>query len=133
MLHQAGQALVQLGAREAAIAAFRRAVSADPGLAAAWYSLGLALQDARQFADAASAFDEARRLRPDFHEAAFNAGIAWQETGDLETALDAYAAAYRLRPESFGRIAQALIASPKGALWLRPSALRAILEIRGAT
>ncbi|HEX3982590.1 MAG TPA: tetratricopeptide repeat protein [Acidisoma sp.] len=132
MLHQAGQALVQLGMHAVAITAFRRAVADDPVFAAAWYSLGLALQDARAPAQATAAFDHARHLRPDFHEAAFNAGVAWQDAGDMEAALDAYACAYRLRPASFGRIAQALIAAPRGALWLRPSALRTVLEGRAA-
>jgi len=130
MLHQAGQALAQAGQGQAAVAAFSRAVTHDPGFAAAWYSLGLALQDARHFVASAEAFAAAQRLRPDFHEAAFNAGVAWQEAGRMEAALRAYANAYRLRPDSFGRIAQALISAPTGALWLRPSALRAVLDSR---
>lgn len=132
MLHQAGQALIGLGAQAPGIAAFRRAVSADPALAPAWYSLGLALQDAHEPAEAAEAFERALKLRPDFHEAAFNAGVAWQEAARMEPALDAYAAAYRLRPESFGRIAQALISAPHGMLFLRPSDLRAALAGRVA-
>lgn len=127
---RAGQALARLGDGAAAIAAFQRAITNDAGFAPAWYSLGLALQDQHACAAAAEAFAAARRLRPDFHEAAFNQAIALQEVGRIEAALDAYAEAYRLRPESFGRIAQALISAPAGALWLKPSALRAFLKDR---
>lgn len=130
--HRAGQALVRLGEGQAAITAFRRALARDAGFAPAWYSLGLTLQDQYQFAAAAAAFGEARKLRPDFHEAAFNQAIAFQEAGRMEAAFDAFAQAYRLRPASFGRIAQALISAPAGALWLKPSALRAFLEGRAA-
>ncbi|MCB8883611.1 tetratricopeptide repeat protein [Acidisoma cellulosilytica] len=132
MLHQGGQAFAQLGQRDAAMSAFRRAVAQDPGFAPAWYSLGLALQDCAACAEAAAAFERAFALKPDFHEAAFNAGVAWQGAGEMAPAMDAYAASYRLRPDSFGRIAQALIAAPTGALWLRPSALRAVLDSRAA-
>lgn len=132
LLHRAGQVLAELGQREAAMEAFRGALAQDGNFAPAWYSLGLALQDGRQFGPAAEAFASALRLKPDFQEAAFNAGVALQEQGQMEAALDAYAAAFRLRPESFGRIAQALIAAPQGALWLRPSALRALLGGRAA-
>lgn len=130
LLHQAGQALAQLGQEAAAMAAFRRALALDPGLAPAWYSLGLVLQNARQFAEAAAAFRQALTLKPGFHEAAFNLGVALQEDGRLEAALDAYAVAWRLKPESFGRIAQALISSPAGTLWLRPADLRLLLAER---
>jgi hypothetical protein len=41
--------------------------------------------------------------------------------------MGAYAEALRLRPTSFGRIAQALVSSRTGALWLRPADLRVAL------
>jgi len=132
VLHRAGQALAALGATAEAEAAFRAALAAEPGLAPAWYSLGLVLQDAGRAADAAAAFARTRALRPEFHEAAFNEGVALQETGAMEAALGAYAVAYRLKPESLARIAQALVSAPAGALWLKPSALRAVLERRAA-
>jgi tetratricopeptide (TPR) repeat protein len=132
VIHHAGQGLAQLGQGEAAIAAFRRALSLDPGFAAAWYSLGLVLQDARKLAEAAEAYRAAHRLQPNFYEAAFNSGVALQEDGRLEEALDAYAEALQIKPESFGRIAQALISSPTGSLWLRPADLRLALANRAA-
>ncbi|HUN53025.1 MAG TPA: tetratricopeptide repeat protein, partial [Candidatus Sulfotelmatobacter sp.] len=56
--------------------------------------------------------------------AALNLGVALQESGELEAALDAYGQALRLRPESFGRIAQALVAAPAGTLFLDLGRLR---------
>jgi len=132
VLHRAGQGLAALGDAAAAERAFRHALTVEAGFAPAWYSLGLVLQDNGDFAAAAAAFGHAHGLRPDFHEAAFNQGVALQETGDLEAALSAYAAAHRQRPASLARIAQALVSAPQGALWLRPSALRAVLDARAA-
>ncbi|HTI00956.1 MAG TPA: tetratricopeptide repeat protein [Acidisoma sp.] len=128
LLHRAGQGLAALGQGKAAEAAFRAALDLDADFAPAWYSLGLSLQDSRDFTAAAEAFGRALAGKPDFHEAAFNQGVVLQEAGQMEAALAAYAEAYKLRPESFGRIAQALVASPQGALWLKPSALRAVLS-----
>ncbi|MBW4022217.1 MAG: tetratricopeptide repeat protein [Proteobacteria bacterium] len=132
--HRIGQRFVQLGCFEPAADAFRKALSVAPDYAAAWYSLGLALQDMQRHGAAAEAYRAALRLQHRSHEAAFNLGVALQDDGRLEEALDAYAEALRLKPGAFARIAQALISSPTGRLWLRPSALRRDLESRlGAT
>jgi tetratricopeptide (TPR) repeat protein len=132
LLHLAGQRLAQLGERQDAITAFRKALAQDGSLSGAWYSLGLALQDDRRFAEAATAYGTALRLQPGFHEAAFNLAISLQQDGHLEAALDAYAAALHMKPDSFGRIAQALISGSSGALWLRPADLRLALTQRMA-
>jgi tetratricopeptide (TPR) repeat protein len=132
LLHLAGQRLAQLGERQDAIAAFHRALARDGSFPGAWYSLGLALQDDRRFAEAAAAYGTALRLQPGFHEAAFNLAISLQQDGQLEQALDAYATALQIKPDSFGRIAQALISGSSGALWLRPTDLRLALTQRMA-
>jgi tetratricopeptide (TPR) repeat protein len=92
--------------------------------ASAWFDLGLARQDLRDFDGAAAAYRRARELRPDHAEAALNLGIVVQEAGDLAAAMRAYADAYRLRPAMFGAIAMALTSSPHGRLWLDETALR---------
>ena len=73
---------------------------------------------------AAAAYEAVLRLDPDRAEAALNLGTVRQEAGDLPGAKAAYARAVRSRPDSFGRIAQALPAAPKGELWLDLRALR---------
>src|SRR3984957_19645068 len=78
-----------------------------------WFDLGLARQDLRDHAGAASAYRKAIALKIDHAEAAFNLAVVLQESGDLDEAMRAYAEAYRLRPDSFGRIAMALTSAPR--------------------
>jgi tetratricopeptide (TPR) repeat protein len=96
--------------------------------ASVWFDLGLARQDLRDHAGAATAYRKAIELKGDHAEAAFNLGVVLQEEGDLDAAMRAYAQAYRLRPESFGRIAMALTSGSHGRLWLDEAALRRALE-----
>ena len=93
-----------------------------------WFDLGLARQDLRNHAGAASAYRKAIALKADHAEAAFNLGVVLQEMGDLDQAMRAYAQSHRLRPESFGRIAMALTSGSHGRLWLNEAALRRKLE-----
>jgi tetratricopeptide (TPR) repeat protein len=92
--------------------------------ASAWFDLGLARQDLRDYGGAAAAYRRSFELRPDHAEAALNLGIVIQEAGDLAGAMRAYAEAYRLRPSTFGAIAMALTSAPHGRLWLDEAALR---------
>jgi tetratricopeptide (TPR) repeat protein len=96
--------------------------------ASVWFDLGLARQDLRDHAGAASAYRKAIALKDDHAEAAFNLGVVLQEMGDLDDAMRAYAQAYRLRPSSFGRIAMALTSGSHGRLWLDEAALRSKLD-----
>lgn len=128
--YRRGVLLRRAGRGEEARAALHQAIDHDPRHAEAHYALGLACQDLGAHNTAAEAYRNALTIRADFHEAALNLGTALQEAGDWEGALDAYAQAVILRPESFGRVAQALAASPRGRLWLDPAALRAALDAR---
>jgi tetratricopeptide (TPR) repeat protein len=95
--------------------------------ASVWFDLGLARQDLRDHAGAASAYRRAFELKPDYAEAALNLGIALQDCGDVDAAMRAFAQAYRLRPQLFGSIAMALSSAPHGRLWLDEDALRRAL------
>jgi tetratricopeptide (TPR) repeat protein len=128
--YRRGLCLREAGDAAAAGRAFERAVALDPGFAQAWFSLGLLRQDARQPDAAVAAYRAALAARPDFHEAALNLGAACQDAGDLDGALDAYAVAYRLRPAAFGRIAQSVVSSRTGRLWLDLDVLRDVLARR---
>lgn len=128
--YRLGVVLRRLGQHAMARDAMQRSVQRDPMAAAAWYNLGLLRQDLRDGAGAVEAFGHALAARPDFHEAAFNMGVASQENRNVDAALDAYATAWRLRPDSFGRIAQALVSSDVGRLWLHPTRLRQDLAAR---
>ena len=96
--------------------------------ASAWFDLGLARQDLRDYDGAAQAYRKAIEIKSDYAEAALNLGVVLQESGDLDGAMRAYRDAYRLRPESFGTIAMALTSAPHGRLWLDEAALRSSLS-----
>ena len=101
--------------------------TASEAPASVWFDLGLARQDLRDYAGAATAYRKAVELKPDHAEAELNLGTVLQELGDLDGAMSAYARAYRLRPRMFGRIAMALTSSSHGRLWLDEAALRRLL------
>jgi tetratricopeptide (TPR) repeat protein len=103
-----------------------RAVSGDAP-ASAWFDLGLARQDLRDYDGAAAAYRKVIELKPDYAEAALNLGTVLQELGDMDHAMRAYAQAYRLRPQTFGTIAMALTSASHGRLWLDEAALRRAL------
>ena len=63
-------------------------------------------------------------LSPELAEAHVNLGICLQQTGDIAAAKTMFGRAMRLRADTFGRIAQALSAAPRGELWLDPERLR---------
>jgi len=96
--------------------------------ASVWFNLGLARQDLRDHAGAASAYRKAFALKPDHAEAALNLGISLQGAGELDTAMDAFGKAYRLRPQLFGSIAMALTSASHGRLWLDEDGLRRALS-----
>jgi len=112
------------GNAERAATAVSRAVALAPSNSDAWFALGLVEQDRHDFRAAADAYRRALEIRADFVEAAVNLGTSLQEIGDIAAAKAAYRLALRLRPDTFGRIAQALAAAPKGEIWLDIAALR---------
>jgi tetratricopeptide (TPR) repeat protein len=123
-----GTILRSLGRIIEAVEAFRTAATLAPDRAAdraeAWFALGVIEQDRGNFAEAAALYDRALTAQPELAEAAVNLGICRQNTGDLPGAKEAYRTALRLRSDTFGRIAQALAASPVGEVWLDHKALR---------
>ncbi len=113
-----------LGRLAEARQAFTEATMLEPRSARAWFLLGVAAQDGRDDEAAETAYCRALALDPSLPEAAVNLGTVLQRAGDLDGAKAAYAQAVGMRPDTFGRVAQAMTASPKGELWLDLSALR---------
>lgn len=68
-----GHARMRQGRGAEAESAYREAVVADPGLAEAWYALGLTLRDRAAFGEARAAFGRVLALAPEHADAAFEA------------------------------------------------------------
>jgi tetratricopeptide (TPR) repeat protein len=78
---------------EEAMAAYRRALEIDPGLADAHVNLGRLLHERGETGEAERHYRLALAARPEDTTAAFNLGVALQDLGRLREAADAYEAA----------------------------------------
>ena len=99
-------------------------LGSDNANANLWFAYGLICQDSRDLTTAIAAYRRTLELSPELAEAHVNLGICLQQSGDIATAKTMFGRAIELRPDSFGRIAQALSAEPRGELWLDPERLR---------
>ena len=86
------------GRYPAAVQCFDRAISIDPGIAAAHAHRGLPLQKLRQYEDALASYDRALALRADFPEALINRGNVLQDLDRPADAVASYDRALALRP-----------------------------------
>lgn len=75
---------------EEAMAAYRRALELDPGLADAHVNLGRLLHERGEAAEAERHYRLALAVRPEDATAAFNLGVALQDLGRLAEAAEAY-------------------------------------------
>lgn len=116
--------LHKLGELAAARAELERILEPNTAGANLWFAYGLVCQDARDPATAITAYGRALQLSPELAEAYVNLGICLQQTGDIAAAKAMFGRALRLRSDTFGRIAQALPAAPRGELWLDTERLR---------
>ncbi|MEM8962833.1 MAG: tetratricopeptide repeat-containing glycosyltransferase family protein [Acidobacteriota bacterium] len=103
----------KIGAVDAAEMTLRSLIDDHPGLAEAYYNLGLVLLDTRPLdtrpldtrpldtrsLEAVEAFEHAVRLRPDWAQAIGNLGVAYNRSGDRAAARRAYEAATIVAPE----------------------------------
>ena len=119
-----GTALRSLGRVGEARDAFAAAARMAPHLPRPAFLLGLCAQDDRDYPAARAAYERALAIDPDLPEAWVNLGTVLQELRDLSGAKSAYGNAMKRRHDTFGRISQALTASPKGELWLDLGRLR---------
>lgn len=117
--------LHKLGELAAARAELEPILASDTATSAnLWFAYGLICQDSRDPVTAITAYRRALHLSPELAEAHVNLGICLQQTGDIAGAKAAFGRAMRLRSDTFGRIAQALPAAPRGELWLDFERLR---------
>ncbi len=81
-----------------AIAAYQKAVSLDPQLAAAYVNLGTLYFGTQQYEKAANSYRRALSINPDYPLAHFNMGNLYDELGDTDQAQSHYQAALKLDP-----------------------------------
>jgi protein O-GlcNAc transferase len=90
--------LAAVGRVDEAIVRLRQAVTVDPALLAGWMQLGVLLDGARRFAEAAECFTRASELAPHDPAARYNLARARQAAGLLEAAAADYRAVLVLDP-----------------------------------
>jgi predicted O-linked N-acetylglucosamine transferase (SPINDLY family) len=88
-LHEADQ-LHQGGNHQAAVAAYRRALNADPSLHEAWYGLGCACASQYAYGDAVAALRRVVSYRPDAAGARCNLAEALFQLGKVDEAVTEY-------------------------------------------
>lgn len=93
-----GVACHQAGERDAAFAAFRKALARNADFADAHFNFGNALREAGRDAEAVEHFRATARLEPDFADAHYNLGLAEAQLGHFEAAIEAYRTALALAP-----------------------------------
>jgi tetratricopeptide (TPR) repeat protein len=116
--------LHKLGELAAARAELERILASSASNASLWFAYGLICQDSHDTVVAITAYRRTLHLSPELAEAHVNLGICLQQTGDIAAAKATFGRAMRLRSDTFGRIAQALPAAPRGELWLDLERLR---------
>lgn len=94
-----GEAALSAGRLDEAGAAFREALAATPGYAAALDGLGSVLFRKGQVSEAIARFREATQADPHFKMAFFNLGYAARKAGDATTAAQAYERYTQLEPD----------------------------------
>ncbi len=100
LCNEAGLLLSDLGERERAIAAFRRAVSLDPRYARALSNLGTALRESGDLDGAVQAYMSAVAAKPDYALAWANLGAARRQMGMRDEAVAAIERALALDPNN---------------------------------
>lgn len=126
--HSRGRIAYTDGRIEDARTHLERAISAEPGVANAWFRAGLVCHTLGDYADGAKRYDRAFELDRAMYEAALNGGICRQAMHQLDAAMHDYATAYKLEPKCLGRIAHALTTDSTGRLWLSFDGLAAELR-----
>jgi protein O-GlcNAc transferase len=97
---ESGSALMQQGLYSEALRAFQDAVHANPGLAQAWYNMGVIQQSSAKLPTAVEHYRKALALNNDFKAAHFNLAHALDELGRFEEAVQAYSHVLRKDPSN---------------------------------
>ncbi|MGA7826887.1 MAG: tetratricopeptide repeat protein, partial [Geobacteraceae bacterium] len=96
-----GTSLMPLKRYEESIAELKEAVRLDPGYSAAWFQLGVALEQKGNLDPAVEAYTQTRRLDPSHDHAIQRSADIRHRQNRMEEALDLYAKALQLQPNNF--------------------------------
>jgi tetratricopeptide (TPR) repeat protein len=94
-----GNALLEKGRLDNAIAEYREAIRIKPDYAEAHKNLGNALSGKGRMDDAMAEYREATRIKPDYAEAHNNVGYLLLNKGRLDEAIAKYREAIRIKPD----------------------------------
>lgn len=94
-----GLAYAELGRRDDAIKAYRKALEYDPKNSTAWHNMITEFYHADRPSDIAAVCEEAVRHVPADPQIWYDFGFALEKLSNLERAAQAYAEAWRLRPD----------------------------------
>lgn len=94
-----GEELAQLGAYDAALAEFERAIAINPQMTVAYLGAGDIYAERGEFEAAEQQYGVAARIEPQSFDAQFKHGLALQFLNRLTDAVRAYLRALTLRPE----------------------------------
>ncbi|MEN0066861.1 MAG: tetratricopeptide repeat protein [Myxococcota bacterium] len=97
--YEQGRSLMQQGRFPEAATSLRHATEEDPSWTSAWYLLGLAHSEDRQYRAAIRAFDEVLQREPDHLDAACHRADALRRNNDFLAAIEAYDEVIQLRPD----------------------------------
>lgn len=97
-----GNALMEQGSIDEAIAQYRQALKLAPEYAEAYFDLGYALVKAGRLPEAIVPYEDGLRLKPGYAEGHFNLGKAFMHEGRMPDAIAQYREGLRLEPEDAG-------------------------------
>jgi len=100
MHYNLGNALLQKGDADQAIAQFQQALAAQPGLAAAHFQLGNVLLGKGRIDDAVAQYQKALATQPDFVDAHLNLASALLQKGRVQEVVAHCRAALKLQPDN---------------------------------
>ncbi|MEO8538042.1 MAG: hypothetical protein ABI533_10970, partial [Betaproteobacteria bacterium] len=115
-----GQAELKRNAPQAAITAFAEALLRDPAHGETHYNHGVALQMARDHAEAARAYQRAIAFMPELSAAHFNLGVLFDQRGHRAAAANAFTNALALAPAhaaAYKALGETLLAAGRIDAW----------------
>jgi tetratricopeptide (TPR) repeat protein len=122
-----GWILSHMGRPDDGLAAYDRAVAADPKLAEGWYNAGVVLTGLGRKDEAIERFKRAWAVDPKAVDAAYNLGQLLYNRGDFQAALEWWLRAQSVAPDDFG-VAKKLVQA-HNALGKREEAAAARTEV----